>query len=155
MENYFYFDFPIGPLGISENGTGISQVFLKGKGNLADSRECLTDILKVAAEQLDEYFGGERQNFDVPLSVKGTDFQKKVWQALLAIPYGQTRCYSEVAAMVGNPKASRAVGMANHHNPLMILVPCHRVVGKDGSLTGYAGGLDVKRYLLNLESKYN
>lgn len=105
-----------------------------------------------AFEELEEYFQGKRREFDLPLNPAGTEFQKKVWEALRTIPYGETRSYGEIAVQVGNPKAFRAVGMANHKNPIAIMVPCHRVIGKNGSLTGYAGGLDFKKKLLELES---
>lgn len=104
--------------------------------------------------QLEEYFRGERREFTLPLCPEGTQFQKKVWEALCRIPYGETQCYQEIAEMVGSPKAFRAVGMANHNNPIPILIPCHRVVGKDGSLTGYAGGLEMKKALLEAEKNY-
>ena len=110
-------------------------------------------LLRQAAEQLDQYFAGSRRAFDLPLAPRGTPFQQGVWAALRAIPYGETRTYREIAGQVGNPKACRAVGMANHCNPLAIVVPCHRVVGTDGRLTGYAGGLDIKQLLLDLEAR--
>jgi len=94
-----------------------------------------------------------RKTFDVPIALNGTPFQLSVWNALLQIPYGETRTYGEIAAMIGNPKASRAVGMACNRNPIWILVPCHRVVGKNGALTGFEGGLDVKKALLDLEQR--
>jgi len=111
--------------------------------------EALADVRR----QLEEYWRGERQEFDVPLAPRGTTFQKHVWEALLAIPYGKTASYSEIAAQVGNPKACRAVGLANGRNPISIIVPCHRVIGADGSLTGYGGGLDRKTVLLDLERR--
>ncbi len=111
----------------------------------------LTDEL---AKQLDEYFRGNRQHFDVPYDLIGTPFQKQVWSALCQIPYGQTRSYLDVAQSIGNARACRAVGMANHRNPLLILIPCHRVIGADGSLGGYAAGVDTKQFLLELEQKY-
>ena len=101
--------------------------------------------------QLDEYFNGNRKKFDLPLVLHGTDFQISVWKALQDIPYGKTRSYGEIAARIGSPKASRAVGMANNRNPIVIIVPCHRVLGHNGSLTGFAGGLDLKQGLLDLE----
>ncbi len=101
--------------------------------------------------ELCEYFDGKRKGFSFALSAAGTDFQKRVWQALCDIPYGQTRTYKEIAAAVGNDKASRAVGMANNKNPIQIVVPCHRVIGANGALIGYAGGLDMKEKLLQLE----
>lgn len=102
-------------------------------------------------DQLSEYFSGTRTEFDIPLAPRGTPFQKLVWQELRRIPYGQTRTYAEIATAIGKPGAARAVGMACNRNPLWIVIPCHRVVGKNGSLTGYAGGLDLKRFLLELE----
>ncbi len=104
-----------------------------------------------AVAELKEYFSGKRQQFRVPLDLRGTSFQLKVWKALLRIPYGETRSYQQIAREVGNPKASRAVGMANHSNPVGIIVPCHRVISSDGSLGGYGGGLDRKAQLLELE----
>lgn len=112
-------------------------------------------LLLKAKEELCAYFEGELQDFSLPLAPKGTEFERKVWQALCTIPYGETRTYGEIAALAGSPRACRAVGMANHKNPLAIFIPCHRVVGAKGALTGYAGGLDAKRFLLDLESKSN
>lgn len=103
--------------------------------------------------QLYEYFKGDRRSFDLPLGFKGTDFQKRVWEALRDIPYGQTRTYKDIAESIGSPKAVRAVGNANNKNPLSIIVPCHRVIGSSGSLVGYGGGLDRKAYLLDLEQE--
>ena len=110
-----------------------------------------TPLLKEAATQLQEYFSGRRQIFNLPLSPRGTPFQQKVWQALQTIPYGQTRSYQDIAIQINEPKACRAVGQANHYNPLAIVIPCHRVIGKSGRLTGYAGGLNIKTRLLQLE----
>lgn len=113
----------------------------------------ISPLLAQAARELGEYFAGIRRTFTFPISVQGTPFQQEVWRALRSIPYGQTRTYGQIAAQIGRPKAVRAVGMANHRNPLPIVVPCHRVVGADGSLTGYAGGLDIKTLLLRLEKQ--
>lgn len=118
----------------------------------ADLAEGTSDILEEAARQLDEYFSGRRSEFSVPLLFVGTDFQKTVWKALLSIPYGQTLSYGELAARIGKPKSVRAVANANGANALSIFAPCHRVVGSDRSLTGYAGGLEAKRWLLELEN---
>jgi methylated-DNA-[protein]-cysteine S-methyltransferase len=104
-------------------------------------------------EQLDEYFAGERTEFDVPLGAAGTAFQQRVWRALTEIPYGVTASYGQIARTIGSPTASRAVGMANGRNPISIIVPCHRVIGAGGKLTGYAGGVERKRYLLELEGR--
>ncbi|KJY67850.1 methylated-DNA--[protein]-cysteine S-methyltransferase [Vibrio nigripulchritudo] len=108
-------------------------------------------VLKQASVELSEYFDGNRQSFDVPLAAKGTDFQKQVWKALTTIPFGETWSYQELANAIGNPKAVRAVGLANGKNPISVIVPCHRVIGKSGKLTGYAGGLERKQALLKLE----
>ena len=108
-------------------------------------------LLDAAEAQLREYFAGARRTFDLPLAPHGTAFQQRVWAALRAIPYGETCTYGELAAAIGSPNASRAVGMANHRNPIPIIIPCHRVIGANGTLTGYAGGLEIKRKLLALE----
>lgn len=110
-----------------------------------------TSLTKKAFTQLSEYLKGERKIFDLPFNMRGTQFQKQVWSALLDIPYGETRSYKQIAEAIGNPKAVRAVGMANNRNPLLIIVPCHRVIGKNGSLVGYGEGLEMKEFLLRLE----
>ena len=110
-----------------------------------------TALLKKAAGQMEEYFAGKRKEFSLPLALKGTEFQMSVWKALQSIPYGETRSYKDVAALVGNAKATRAVGMANNRNPVAIIVPCHRVIGYNGALVGYASGVEFKRLLLDLE----
>ena len=111
----------------------------------------LTALEQQVKEQLQEYFEGSRSSFDLPLAPEGTDFQKLVWEELLKIPYGESRTYSEIAVAIGRPKASRAVGNAINKNPIAIIIPCHRVIGKDGNLRGYAGGLELKEMLLRLE----
>ncbi len=146
-----YRDSPIGTLGLADDGTGISRVFLQPPGVDPAAPEGETALTRQAAAELDEYFSGRRESFTVPLSPRGTPFQLAVWAALRAIPWGQTRTYGEIAAAVGRPRAARAVGMANHDNPLLIFTPCHRVVGGGGALTGFACGLEVKRALLALE----
>ena len=113
------------------------------------------DAFPDAVEQLQAYFSGARTDFDLDLELVGTPFQRKVWQALLSIPYGETRTYGEIAAQIGSPTAYRAVGLANGHNPIGIIVPCHRVIGANGSLTGYGGGLDKKKVLLEMEMGRN
>lgn len=118
------------------------------------SKKCIkesTPLLETAARQLEEYFQGKRTEFSLPLSPKGSAFQQKVWNALCTIPYGETRSYKQIAEQIGSPKACRAVGMANNRNPIMIVIPCHRVIGTNGSLTGYAGGMEMKEKLLALE----
>ena len=114
-----------------------------------------TEFTDLVYNEIMEYLNGKRKSFDIKYQMNGTEFQKKVWKELINIPYAETRSYKEIAVAVGNPKASRAVGMANNKNPIAIIVPCHRVIGSDGRLIGYAGGLDMKRALLNLEKKHN
>ena len=138
---------PIGPMTIAEEEGAITQVLI-GEGEETGER---TELLCEAERQLGEYFQGKRREFELPVHPKGTPFQKAVWEALMEIPYGQTRSYGEIARAVGREKACRAVGMANHNNPILIIIPCHRVIGANGSLTGYGGGLDNKRFLLHLE----
>lgn len=118
----------------------------------ATSEDAVHPVLLEAERQLREYFGGQRKSFSLELDFAGTEFQKKVWHALLTIPYGETRSYGQIAEQIGNTKAVRAVGAANGRNPISIVAPCHRVVGSNGSLTGFAGGLHVKRHLLALEA---
>lgn len=110
-----------------------------------------TSLLALAQQQLLEYFAGNRQNFSLPLELEGTEFQKKVWQALQTIPYGQTKTYGQIAQEIGKEKAVRAVGNANHNNPIAIIIPCHRVIGANGKLTGYSAGVEKKEFLLKLE----
>lgn len=153
MQKCFY-QSPIGEICIEEENGKITGLFMvkedrKERELFHEADE--TEVLKEAKKQLEEYFNGIRKEFCLPLNPDGTTFQRKVWEALQAIPYGQTRSYGEIAAAVGNKKASRAVGGANHKNPIMIVIPCHRVIGANGSLTGFGGGLEVKQYLLNLE----
>lgn len=155
MKKIWYYTFPLGLYSITEDGKGICDVSF-GKKELSDGLvEEETPLLQKAAQQLSEYFNGQRKSFDLPLSLQGTPFQLADWKALQSIPYGETRTYQEIAIQVGNPKACRAVGMANHRNPVGIIIPCHRVIGKNGKLTGYAGGLGIKEALLLLEQKYS
>ena len=142
------FQSPLGPLtlsGTEEAVTALSFGALPGAGDGA------CPLLEEAARELDAYFQGRRRTFAVPLAPAGTPFQQRVWAELREIPFGATASYGEIAARIGNPRACRAVGMANHRNPIAILIPCHRGVGRSGSLVGYAGGLDIKRALLELE----
>lgn len=147
---YQYLDSPFGDLlaAANEHGLCVLSSIREPDGDW-ECRENPT--LMMLKEQLGEYFAGNRTEFSVPLVPEGTDFQKRVWNRLREIPYGETRTYGQIAAEVGNSSASRAVGMANHYNPIMILIPCHRVIGMNGKLTGYAGGLDMKERLLKLE----
>ncbi len=148
METYWVYSTDLGPITIACEGEGVTALRF-GERPMGQRME--TELGRRAFDQLQEYLAGQRRDFDLPLCPKGTEFQRKVWRALGAIPYGQIRTYGEVAAQVGKPKACRAVGMANNRNPIAIVVPCHRVVGANGTLTGYAGGLDIKAKLLELE----
>ena len=140
-------DSPIGTLGLcARDGFLVRIVF-----GAVEETEYKDPVLIMACEQLSEYFAGARRVFDFPLMPEGTEFQNKVWRALTEIPYGETRTYSEIAEKIGSPKAARAVGMANHVNPIPVIIPCHRVVGKNGKLVGYAGGLEMKTKLLDTE----
>ena len=153
MINYFCYDTEIGRIKISEKDEKIiGLVFSDYKKE--DEIEKETDAIRKTYLQLKEYLSGKRKNFDIEIEMIGTEFQKKVWKELLNIPYGETRSYKDIAIAIGNGKACRAVGNANNKNPIAIIVPCHRVVGSNGSMTGYAGGLDIKEKLLKIE-KYN
>ena len=141
------FDTPVGRILLIADDSGICAL----KFHAQDEERGEYPHLLQAEEELNEYFAGRRRTFSVPLSIHGTPFQQKVWRALMEIPYGETVSYGELARRVGNAKASRAVGMANHVNRIPIIIPCHRVVGANGRLTGYAGGLEIKRKLLETE----
>lgn len=150
MKSMYQYETAIGAVVIVAKEDAITEILFSGKKAI----DCLweeTPLLKQGAKQLQEYFDGQRKVFDLPIEPEGTAFQRSVWNALVTIPYGETRTYGQIAAQIGNPKASRAIGQANHNNPIPILIPCHRVIGADGSLTGYGGGLDIKKQLLELE----
>lgn len=149
---YTFYEGTIGTLTLFENSNALEKICF---GAVHDKSyvQKNTELLTQAAEQLSEYFNGLRREFTVPLNPKGTAFQVKVWNALSAIPYGTTKTYKDIAIECGNPKACRAVGMANNKNPIPIIIPCHRVIGASGSLVGYAGGLDIKKQLLSLETQ--
>ena len=151
MKKYFIYRYKVCNLFIAEEDGAICFVLFSPRKIPEGFEKGETPLLKKAAKQLDEYYNKKRQNFDLPLVLHGTDFQIKDWKALQKIPYGQTRSYGEIAAMIGKPKACRAVGMANNRNPISIVIPCHRVIGHDGSLTGFGGGLKLKQKLLDLE----
>lgn len=138
---------PIGRVTLCADADGICAL----KFGACSCRADESPVLDQAQRQLEEYFAGRRRAFSVPLSIHGSDFQMKVWRALMEIPYGETISYRELARRIGNPRACRAVGMANHVNRIPIFIPCHRVVGASGKLTGYAGGLEAKRILLETE----
>jgi len=135
---------------IAEDNNALAGVFFGTKPPTGFVK-AETPLIKKAAAHIKEYLSGKRKRFTLPLIMHGTEFQRAVWRALQDIPYGETRSYKEIAAAIGRPKAVRAVGMANHRNPISIIVPCHRVIGHDGSLVGYGGGLPLKRRLLELE----
>ena len=153
---YTRFESPVGPLLLAGDAKALKRVsFESGKRSLPpqvewkQNRAAFSEVIR----QLQAYFRGELKEFDVPLAMEGTDFQLRVWSELRVIPYGETISYLQLAERIGNPKAVRAVGLANGSNPIPIIVPCHRVIGSDGSLTGFGGGLPTKKLLLELESK--
>lgn len=147
----FLYESEIGRIGITEKDGRITNVYITDDELPQDLQLCETPLLKEAVKQLKSYFEGELKEFSLPLAPEGTAFMKQVWSALCEIPYGKTASYKEIAEKVGSPKAARAVGLANNRNPIPIFIPCHRVIGADGSLTGYAGGLEMKKTLLDLE----
>ena len=150
MESGFCYQTQLGKIVLTENGTAITGlIFSESLPVGVNCRE--TPLIKRAYQELQEYLAGKRQSFDLPLSPKGTDFQQKVWKALQDIPYGAVCSYQDIARAIGNDKACRAVGGANNKNPISIIIPCHRVIGANGRLVGYGGGLHLKRKLLDLE----
>lgn len=153
---YMYMDSPVGALKLVAHDQALVAVMWDNEDHkrvrlaeLVEDRQ--HPMLHKVKQQLQEYFEGQRQQFDLPLDFQGTAFQQQVWQALLSIPYGETRSYKEIAVQLGNEKAVRAVGAANGKNPISIIAPCHRVIGSSGALVGFAGGLDKKQILLSLE----
>jgi methylated-DNA-[protein]-cysteine S-methyltransferase len=155
IKNIYYYQTLIGRIGIADNGDTITDVVLHGEKAPVNCRINESQLIKSAAAQINEYLAGRRKIFDLPLMAEGTEFQQQVWQALQGIPYGETRSYQQIAEQIGNIKACRAVGMANNRNPIAIVIPCHRVIGKNGTLVGYGGGLDVKARLLELEKTHS
>lgn len=145
--NYALYQSPLGWITLAEKDGALAELRFKKVNEVFSS----TPLLQEAATQLDAYFSGRLQKFDLPLAPQGTPFQLRVWQELRNIPYGEVISYQELASWCGNLKACRAVGQANNRNPIAIIVPCHRVVGKSGKLVGYAGGLHLKQFLLDLE----
>ncbi len=159
LEN-FTMQSPVGRLTLVASSKGLCAVLWQNEKlnrvNIPLGRKNLNNpYIKMALDQLKEYFNGERKVFSIPLDVIGTDFQKNVWKNLQKIPYAKTVSYKDIALKIKNPTASRAVGMANGKNPLSIIVPCHRIIGSNGKLTGYAGGLDNKKILIELEQKFS
>lgn len=154
MIRYTTIDSPVGPLLLAASDAGLHAIeFHQSRHPLRRDGWQLGDhvLLRETARQLDEYFAGTRHAFDLPLAPRGTEFQRNVWHTLATIPFGETISYAQLAGRVGKPTATRAVGAANGRNPLPIVLPCHRVIGADGSLTGFGGGLPTKRFLLQLE----
>ncbi|MDR2127257.1 MAG: methylated-DNA--[protein]-cysteine S-methyltransferase [Prevotellaceae bacterium] len=149
MKNYYSYNINGNCVLIVEDNGCIVEIALAEKKVNGNKTE--TAAIKTAASQIEEYFAGKRKSFDFPINPQGGEFQKQVWAALRNIPYGQLRTYKQIAEETGNPKASRAVGMANNKNPLPIVIPCHRVVGSNGKLVGYAYGLAMKEYLISIE----
>ena len=153
MIHYRTIDSPIGPLALAGRGGVLTNLRMLNQTYEPDRSDWVRDdgAFPDAVDQLEAYFAGDRTDFDVELRLIGSEFQRRVWQALLTIPYGETRSYGEIAEQIGAAGSARAVGLANGHNPIAIIVPCHRVIGANGSLTGYGGGLDRKRSLLDME----
>lgn len=154
--NYRFVESPFGRALVAGDGESLRWLaFTRGRPKARSFSTWTEDdrdpLLREAERQLDAYFAGKRERFELPLDPQGTEFQKRVWTELVAIPYGETVSYSELARRLGRPRAFRAVGAANGQNPISVIIPCHRIVGKSGDLTGYGGGLDVKRSLLELE----
>ncbi len=147
---FYQFDTPLGAMALACNDQALTHLYLPNRPTPRIASHA-TPLLARGREELLEYLAGTRREFDLPLAPEGTPFQRGVWSALQHIPWGQTRTYRDIAQAVDCPKGFRAVGMANHRNPLPIFIPCHRVVGADGSLTGYAGGLELKKALLAIE----
>ena len=151
MTDSYTFNTPIGFLTIREEEQKLTELFWEANSVHTMKNELHSDFLYEVYTQVNEYLTGRRKQFDVPLKYQGTQFQQSVWQELQKIPYGETRSYQEIAIGIGNEKAVRAVGQANNKNPIMIIIPCHRVIHKNGDITGFACGLEVKQYLLELE----
>jgi methylated-DNA-[protein]-cysteine S-methyltransferase len=149
-------DSPVGALSLVATGHALVALVWRRESHRGSFENAVENaehpVLRETARQLREYFAGTRRAFDVPLEFRGTEFQRRAWSALLTIPYGETRTYGQMAEQIGNPTAVRAVGAANGRNPISIIAPCHRVIGMNGDLTGFGGGLDAKAYLLSLEA---
>ena len=153
MTHFRTIDSPIGPLALAGQGRVLTRLHMLNQTYEPDRSDWVPDdrAFSDVADQLEAYFTGERSDFDLELDLVGSEFQRRVWQELLTIPYGDTRSYGQIAAQIGASGSARAVGLANGHNPIAIIVPCHRVIGASGSLTGYGGGLNRKRWLLDME----
>ena len=153
MTNYIFFDAPTGVLYLAEKNGAVTHLAFSEEELPFDREEKETPLLRKGREEIEEYFSGSRKTFELPLAPQGTAFQTVVWEQLLRIPYGETRSYKQVAEAIGCPNACRAVGMANNRNPIALIIPCHRVIGANGELVGYGGGIEIKKYLLALEKQ--
>jgi methylated-DNA-[protein]-cysteine S-methyltransferase len=157
MRNIYFYKTEMGQWAIAMEGEFLTNIFYGGRPSLLESDQFIereTKDMENVFRQIQEYLGGKRKIFDVQIRWRGTDFQESVWAQLVKIPYGKTCSYKEIAQQIGIPKGARAVGRANHNNPIPIIVPCHRVIGASGNLVGYGGGLDLKQKLLALEAKH-
>ncbi|MCP5514387.1 MAG: methylated-DNA--[protein]-cysteine S-methyltransferase [Spirochaetales bacterium] len=153
--NIFFHQTILGKIGIAEESGIIKHLIFENDKMIPDAELKETEVLREAFRQLDAYLTGNLRVFTLPLDPDGTDYMKKIWKLLQKIPYGETASYKDIAASSGNDKASRAVGLANNRNPLPVFIPCHRVIGSNGNLVGYGGGLDIKKKLLDIEKNYS
>ncbi len=151
MDNIFFYDTNYGKVAVSDNGNEITGIHMGDMPDTVGMRLWETELIRNAYEQIEEYFNGERKKFEFPVKFCGTDFQNSVWRMLMKIPYGETRSYKEIAELVGRENASRAVGNAVGKNPLLLVVPCHRVIRSDEQLGGFSSGIELKEYLIELE----
>jgi methylated-DNA-[protein]-cysteine S-methyltransferase len=154
MKSIFYYNTDIGNIGIADNDAAITNLYFPEENIPKDFVVQETALLSEASSQLKSYLSGKRKDFTLSLAPDGTEFMLNVWDALKKIPYGETRSYKDIAVSINKPQASRAVGLANSRNPISIFIPCHRVIGANGKLHGYLGGLQIKKYLLELERKH-
>lgn len=154
MKKIFFYQTVIGKIGLVEENDAITHLLFEQYPIPDDAIPEETALLHQAGMQVIEYLSGARKSFTIPLAPAGTPFMQKVWVELRSVPYGETRTYGQIAKKIGNPGASRAVGLANNRNPIPLFIPCHRIIGSDGTLTGFRGGLPLKSYLLDLEKKY-
>lgn len=153
MKNGFVYETEFGNIVICDNGNSITNISLNHKINWSNIRYYETELIKEAFIQIEEFISGKRREFIIPIELEGTDFQKKVWRELIKIPYGSTKSYKDIATSIENEKGFRAVGNANGKNPILFIVPCHRVINSDGSLGGFSAGLEVKKKLLDMEKE--
>ncbi len=152
--NIFFHQTILGKIGIVEESGIIKHLLFENDKTIPDAEIKETEVIREAFRQLDAYLAGKLRVFTLPLDPDGTDYMKKIWKLLQEIPYGETASYKDIAAASGNDKASRAVGLANNRNPVPVFIPCHRVIGSNGKLVGYGGGLDIKKKLLDIEKNY-